>query len=266
MKKWLAQYSLIALLVNSWLLLSGAGYPVSYKAQDVVLNGYLAFDETQTGPRPAVLVVHEWWGHNEYARKRANMLAQEGYVALAVDMYGNGQQAAHPDDAKRFSSALFRDFATATNRFQAAVDFLKQQPQVDTSNIAAIGYCFGGGMVLNMARQGLPDLRAVASFHGALDPVVPTHPGQLRAKLLVLHGNDDPLIPAAKVDAFKQEMAAAGGDLTFIGYPQVTHAFTNPEADAMAQQFSLPLAYNAAADQHSWQALRTFLTQVWQKN
>ena len=127
---------------------------VEYSADGVVMKGYLAYDKSIKGKRPGVLVVHEWWGHNEYARKRARMLAELGYVALAVDMYGKGKQANHPEDAGKFSSELMKNFDLAQKRFMAARDFLKKQQSVDPANIAAIGYCFGGGIVLNMARQG----------------------------------------------------------------------------------------------------------------
>ncbi|MBF0339729.1 MAG: dienelactone hydrolase family protein [Magnetococcales bacterium] len=235
-----------------------SGQSVTYTAQGVTLKGYLAMDESRTGPLPGVLVVHEWWGHNEYARKRARMLAELGYAALAVDMYGDGRQAEHPDDAKGFSSALYKDFPTARARFEAAMTFLSAQPRVDGHKLAAIGYCFGGGMVLNMARQGLP-LKGVASFHGSLDPVIPAQPGAIKARILVLHGDADPMIPPAKVAAFREEMSKAGADMTFIGYPGATHAFTNPEADGFAARFKLPVAYHAEADQASWKALQTFL-------
>ncbi|MBF0262704.1 MAG: dienelactone hydrolase family protein [Magnetococcales bacterium] len=237
------------------------GKPVSYASQGVTLKGYLAIDESRAGKLPGVLVVHEWWGHNEYARKRARMLAEMGYAALAVDMYGDGKTAEHPDDAKGFSSALFKDFPTAKARFEAAMTFLAQQPKVDSSRIAAIGYCFGGGMVLNMARQGVP-LKGVASFHGGLDPILPAKPGAVTAKILVLHGDDDPMIPAAKVEAFRAEMKGLGADMRFIGYPGVTHAFTNPDATDLGAKFKLPIAYHAEADQQSWQELTTFLAAI----
>ncbi|MBF0271727.1 MAG: dienelactone hydrolase family protein [Magnetococcales bacterium] len=240
-----------------------SGQAVTYTAQGVTLKGYLALDEARPGKLPAVLVVHEWWGLNDYARNRARMLAELGYAALAVDMYGDGRLAAHPDDAKGFSAALRQDFPTALARFEAAMGFLKTHPRVDAEQMAAIGYCFGGGMVLNMARQGLP-LKGVASFHGGLDPMVQAQPGGIRAKILVLHGNDDPMIPPNKVAAFQEEMNKAGADYRFIGYPGATHAFTNPEADALAQRFKLSVAYHPEADQQSWQALKTFLATLFQ--
>lgn len=240
------------------------GNTVEYTAGDVVMKGYLAYDKSIKGKRPGVLVVHEWWGLNDYARKRARMLAELGYAALAVDMYGDGKQAMHPDDAGKFSSELMKNFDTAKARFMAAMEFLKKQPVVDTEKIAAIGYCFGGGIVLNMARQGV-DLKGVASFHGNLTAVKPAEQSAVKAKIIVFHGADDKFITQEQIEAFKQEMKAAGADLRFIAYPAAVHSFTNPEADAYARKFNIPVAYNAEADKKSWAELKTFLIQIFRK-
>ena len=240
------------------------GQSVDYTSQDVTLKGYLAFDENLEGKRPGVLVVHEWWGLNEYARKRAQMLAELGYVALAVDMYGDGKTAMHPDDAGKFSSELMKNFDVARTRFLAAIDFLKQQSMVDSANIAAIGYCFGGGVVLNMARQGA-DLRGVASFHGSLGAVKPAQKGQVKAKILVLHGAEDKFVKPEQIEAFNKEMSEAGVDYQFISYPGAVHSFTSPDADALGKKFNLPLAYNADADKKSWDELKIFLKKIFEK-
>jgi dienelactone hydrolase len=240
------------------------GKAVEYSAQGVVMKGYLAYDENIKGKRPGVLVVHEWWGLNEYARKRARMLAEIGYTALAVDMYGSGKQATHPDDAGKFSSELMKNFEVTNARFMAAMDFLKQQASVDPTRIAAIGYCFGGGVVLNMARQGV-DLKGVVSFHGSLAAVKPAQPGGIKAKILVLHGADDKFTTPDQIEKFKQEMKAADADFQFISYPGAMHSFTNPEADAYGKKFNLPLAYNAEADKKSWQEMKEFLESVFKK-
>src|SRR5208283_2555459 len=163
---------------------------IEYSAPGIVMKGYLAYDESIKGKRPGVLVVHEWWGLNDYSRKRARMLAELGYTALAVDMYGDGKQALDPDEATKLSSGVMKDFNAAVARFTAAQEYLKQQPTVDPSNIAAIGYCFGGGIVLNMARHGL-DLKGVASFHGGLTAIKPARPGTVKAKMLILNGAAD---------------------------------------------------------------------------
>lgn len=240
------------------------GKEVSYSSGSTVMKGYLAYDRNIKGKRPGVLVVHEWWGLNDYARKRARMLAEMGYAALAVDMYGDGRQAMHPDDAGKFSSEVMKNSGVAKARFTAAMDFLKKQHMVDRGEIAAIGYCFGGGVVLNMARQGI-DLKGVASFHGSLAAIKPAQPGAVKAKILVLHGQDDKFTTAEQIGAFKNEMKDAGADFQFITYPGAMHSFTNPDADAYAKKFNLPLGYNAEADRKSWEELRKFLTQIFKK-
>ncbi len=240
------------------------GKAVQYSSGGVVLKGYLAYDKIVTGARPGVLVVHEWWGQNEYVRKRARMLAEMGYTALALDMYGEGKEATHPDDAAKFSSELMKNFDVAKARFMAAMEFLKKQPTVDPDRIAAIGYCFGGGVVLNMARQGV-DLKGVASFHGSLAAVKPAEPGHVKAKILVLHGADDKFVKPEQIEAFKQEMKAAGADFEFIAYPGAVHGFTNPDADEYGKKFNLPLAYNAEADKKSWEELKKFLADIFKK-
>jgi dienelactone hydrolase len=237
------------------------GTGIDYTDDGTAMKGYIAYDKNIKGKRPGVLVVHEWWGHNEYARNRARMLAELGYTALAVDMYGDGRQAMHPDEAGRFSSEVMKNFPAARSRFTAAMDILKDHPTVDPDNIAAIGYCFGGGVVLNLARQGI-DLKGVASFHGSLRPVRPTEIGGVKAKLLVLHGADDAFIPFQQVYAFKEEMKKAGADLRFISYPGAVHSFTNPGADALAEKYGLGIGYNAEADQKSWDELKRFLKEI----
>jgi dienelactone hydrolase len=237
------------------------GKSVGYTSQGEIFRGYLAYDENLKGKRPGVLVVHEWWGLNDYARKRAQMLAELGYTALAVDMYGDGKTAMHPDDAGKFSSELMKNFDVAKARFLTAMDFLKQQPTVDPARLAAIGYCFGGGVVLNMARQGA-DLKGVASFHGSLNAVKPAEPGMVKAKVLVLHGAEDKFIKPEQIEAFKKEMSEAKVDYTFISYPGAVHSFTSPDADALGKKFNMPIAYNADADKKSWDELKMFLKKI----
>ncbi len=238
------------------------GQPVEYTAGSTVLKGYLAYDENIKGKRPGVLVVHEWWGHNEYARKRARMLAKLGYTALAVDMYGDGKQAMHPDEAGKFSSEVMKHFNDdGKARFLAAQEFLKMQPTVDPVNIAASGYCFGGGVVLNMARQGA-DLKGVASFHGSLAAVQPAEPGAIKAKIRVYHGSADKFTTPEGIEAFKKEMTDARADFKFISYPGAVHSFTNPDATKLGLKYKLPLAYNAKADKQSWADMTMFLKEI----
>jgi dienelactone hydrolase len=238
------------------------GEEIIYSAGDTKLTGYLAYNASAREQRPGVIIVHEWWGHNDYVRQRAEQLAAMGYTALALDMYGNGKQAEHPQDARAFMMESFNNMNRSEERFVAAKQLLENHPTTINNKIAAIGYCFGGGIVLQMARNGL-DLRGVASFHGNLA----THPnpaklGGVKAKILVMHGADDPLIPAEQVEAFKREMQQAKVEYKFIAYPGAVHAFTNQAATRLGQQFDLPLAYNAQADQESWQVLTGFLTEV----
>jgi dienelactone hydrolase len=240
------------------------GKNIEYSAEGVVMKGYIAYDDKVSGKRPGVLVVHEWWGHNEYVRKRARMLAELGYTALAVDMYGDGKQAMHPDDAKKFSSETMKNFPVAKARFEAAEDFLKKQPTVDADRIAAIGYCFGGGVALNMARQGV-DLKGVASFHGSLGAIKPAEPGMVKAKIRVYTGADDKFVPAEAVAAFTKEMTDAKADFKVIAYPGAIHSFTSPEATELGKKFNLPMAYNEKADKESWEDMKTFLTMIFQK-
>lgn len=234
------------------------GEEVTYRAGDTEMKGYLAWDDAVQGPRPAVLVVHEWWGHNAYARKRARMLAELGYTALAVDMFGDGKTADHPDEAGRFTAAVNANLDERRARFLAAKAVLERHPTVAPDATAAIGYCFGGGVVLAMAREGV-DLKAVASFHGAIAAKQLARPGQVKARILVLNGADDPMVNAQQIEVFHQEMSAAGVDYRFINYPGARHGFTNPEADAFGQRFGMPLAYNAEADAQSWAELEAFL-------
>jgi dienelactone hydrolase len=241
-----------------------SGKPVEYHAGDTVLKGYLVTNPSVKGKRPAVLVVHEWWGHNDYARKRARMLAEQGYVALAVDMFGDGKTARHPEDAGKFAAEAMKNKAVGEARFNAALDFIKKQPQVDPSRIAAIGYCFGGGVVLHMARQGT-DLKGVVSFHGSLATDSPPQPGTVKAKILVFNGEADKMIPPEQVASFKEEMGKAAASYRYVGYAGVMHSFTNPDADRYAREFNLPLAYNRKADRDSWAQTLKFFRDVFKK-
>lgn len=236
------------------------GKTVEYSAEGVVMKGYLTYDENIKGRRPGVLVVHEWWGLNDYARKRARMLAELGYAALALDMYG-GKVATHPSDAQKFAAEIRGNFDLAKARFLAGMDFLKAQAVVDPARIAAIGYCFGGGIVLNMVREGV-DLKGVVSFHGGLAPVKPAQKGAVKAKVLVLNGGADTFVPQEQIAAFQEEMEAAGVDYQFISYPGALHAFTNPDADAVAKEFDMKIGYHEDADKKSWKEMKKFLKEI----
>jgi dienelactone hydrolase len=240
------------------------GEEVQYKAGDTVLKGYLAWDDAVKGKRPGILVVHEWWGHNDYARERARMLAALGYTALALDMYGDGHQAHHPEEAGKFSGEVRKNLALATQRFDAAQNVLKKHPTVDVGSIGAIGYCFGGAIVLEMARQG-EALKGVASFHGNLTTEHPAQAGKLKARILVLTGEADPFIPAEQIATFRKEMDVAKANYRVIAYPGAKHSFTSKEADQHGKNFNLPLAYNAEADQKSWAEMQAFFKEIFAK-
>lgn len=240
------------------------GSEIDYEAEGKTYKGYLAYDDSIKGKRPGILVVHEWWGHNEYARKRARMLAELGYVALALDMYGDGKKAEHPDDAGAFSAAVMKNMPSARKRFEAALALLKKHKLTDSQNIAAIGYCFGGGVVLNMARLGA-DLKGVVSFHGGLGSKVESKPGAIKAKILVCNGEEDVTITAEQIKAFKAEMKKAGVDYRFKNYAGARHSFTNPEADKYGKKFNIPLAYNKKADEQSWADMKAFLKDLFGK-
>ncbi len=237
------------------------GEAVGYEVGGVPLTGYLAWDANRSGKRPGIIVVHEWWGHNEYAQKRAEMLAEMGYTAFALDMYGDGKLAEHPADAQKFMTEVSDDMDTLVARFSAAREILEQNEHTDPEKIAAIGYCFGGAVVLHMARLG-SDLDAVASFHGDLAARTEIEPGTVTARLLVAHGADDPFVPEEQLVAFEEEMENADVDLTFIAYPGAVHSFTNPGATEIGQTFDMPLAYDADADAKSWTELERFLAET----
>lgn len=230
------------------------GAEVTYATDSTNLKGYIAFDENKKGKRPGIIIVHEWWGHNDYVRHRADSLAKLGYTAIAVDMYGDGKQADHPSDAGKFAGSVINNMPEAKARFQAAVDLLKQHESVDGDKLAAIGYCFGGSVALTMANMGM-DLDAVAAFHSGVGlPVMPN--SDLKAQVLVCNGADDPFISPESITAFKSAMDSIGAKYEYIAYPGVVHSFTSKEADANGEKFNLPLKYDAEADQKSWASLQ----------
>ena len=225
--------------------------------------GYYAYDDALDDKRPGIVVVHEWWGLNDYAKRRARDLAGLGYSALAIDMYGDGKNTEHPNDAMAFMQAVTKDSAVSSARFQAGLDLLKKQPQTDPHKIAAIGYCFGGGVVLNAARQGVP-LAGVVSFHGALATNTPATPGSVKAKILVEHGALDSIVTPENITAFKSEMDKAGADYTFVSLDGAKHGFTNPDADRLShgEHGGPDIGYNKAADEKSWADMQAFFKKI----
>ena len=223
---------------------------VDYAHEGVKLQGFLAWDDRSDAKRPGVLVIHEWWGLNDYARQRAMQLAEQGYVAFALDMYGEGKVTKHPDQAGAWMKEIQQNLAQWVQRADAGLQVLKQQPVVDTQKLAAIGYCFGGATVMQMAYAGI-DLDAVASFHGSL-PTPAEDAGDIKPRILVAHGNADPFVPPEKVDAFRQALEDAGAHWTMMEFGGVKHSFTNPSAGDYGIE---ALAYDAQADKQSWQML-----------
>ncbi|MBE0572173.1 MAG: dienelactone hydrolase family protein [Ignavibacteriaceae bacterium] len=237
---------------------------VEYISEGTLLKGFLVYDKNIEGKRPGVLVVHEWWGHNDYARNRARMLAELGYTALALDMFGEGKTADHPKDAQKFAGEIFTNVKTGEDRFLAAYNFLKDQETVNPDEIAAVGYCFGGAVVLHMARIGM-DLKAIASFHGGIQAITPAEEGKVKAFVLVCNGADDPFVTQEQIDAFKKEMDDAKVQYEFVNYEGAVHSFTNPAADSVGPKFNMPLAYNEKADKESWQEMQKVFNKVFSK-
>ena len=232
---------------------------VTYTVDSLNMQSYVVYDENVEGKRPAVLVIHEWWGLNDYAKRRANMLAELGYVAMAVDMYGNGRMGNDPGAAQALAMPFYQNPAMAKKHFDMALEELKKNPNVDQSKIAGIGYCFGGGMLLNFARMGEP-LNGVVSFHGSLLGT-PADKNLTKADILVCHGEKDDFVNA-EVAPFKKQMDSIGKSYTFKSYPGATHAFTNPDATEMGKKFNMPIEYNAAADTASWNDMKDFFARI----
>lgn len=233
---------------------------VSYVVDTLNLNSFIYFDENKEGKRPAVLIIHEWWGLNDYIKNRAKMLADLGYAAMAVDMYGNGRMGTDPQSAGMLAAPYYDDPVRTKKIFDAALNEFKKNPFVDTNNIAAMGYCFGGGLVLNLAKMGEP-LKGVVSFHGGLVGV-PPEKELTKAEILVCHGDADPFVPQTEVQQFKHQLDSIGKSYTFKSYPNATHAFTNPNATELGKKFEIPIAYNGAADTASWNEMKIFFDRI----
>lgn len=229
---------------------------VEYKDGDQVLEGYLSYDDKGSN-KPLVVVVHEWMGLNDYAKMRADQLAKEGYVAFAADIYGKGIRAKDMKEAGELAGKYKGDRPLLRRRILAAVETAKKQPKVDTSKVAAIGYCFGGTTVLELARSGA-DVKGVVSFHGGLDTPSPADEN-LKAKVLVLRGADDPFVPAKDIAAFEDEMKKAKASWEETVYSGAVHSFTNPAA---GNDPSKGAAYNELADKRSWVAMNDFLKEI----
>jgi dienelactone hydrolase len=233
---------------------------VSYKLDSSTRNNFVVYDENIEGNRPAVLVIHEWWGLNDYTKMRTRELAKLGYIAMAVDMYGDGKMGEDPEAAGKLATPFYMKPELAKPIFDAALEKLKAFSQTDATKVGAIGYCFGGAQVINLAKMG-EDLKGVVSFHGNL-MVMPANKNLLKAQILVCHGATDNFVPQNEVDQFRKQLDSIGAKYTFKAYEGATHAFTNPDATAMGEKFKMPIKYNAAADTASWNEMKSFFSQI----
>jgi dienelactone hydrolase len=230
---------------------------IEYKQGDTTCEGYLAYDDTVKGPRPGVLVVHDWLGMDSYPKMRADMLAELGYVAFAADIYGKDVRPKNSQEAGALAGKYKGDRTLLRARVNAALDVLEKQPQVDTKHIAAIGYCFGGTTVLELARSGA-DIAGIVTFHGGLD--TPTRDAKnIKCKVLLCHGADDPYVPAADVTALQDELRSAKVDWQMIYYSGAVHSFTRASA---GNDNSKGAAYNEHADKRSWEAMKEFFAEI----
>jgi len=225
---------------------------ITYKVGDTECIGFLAYDDAVAGPRPGVLVVHEWWGLNDYAKGRAEQLAKLGYVAFCADMYGNGQVAEHPEDAGKFAGEVRKNVENWRKRATVALEQLQAQPQCDKTKLAAIGYCFGGSTCLQLAYSGA-NLKAVATFHAALQPATDEEAKQIKPTILVCNGADDKFIPETAITAFKAALDKAKVSYNFVNYPGAVHSFTVSTADKHGNP---GMKYNKDADEQSWAAMK----------
>jgi dienelactone hydrolase len=224
---------------------------VTYKDGETTMKGFVVYDDAKKGKHPGIVLVHEWWGITKHMHNEARRFAREGYTVLIADMYGDAKTADNPKDAGALAGGVMKDPKAMESRFKAAQAELAKQPTVDPQKLGAVGYCFGGAVVLNMARLG-DDLKAVAGFHASLGLNTPAPaPGTVKAKVLILNGADDPFVKKEQYDALKKDFDAAKADYRIVTYPGAVHAFTNPEATELGEKFKLPLKYDAKADQES---------------
>jgi dienelactone hydrolase len=239
--------------------------PVTYKDGETTMKGFVVYDDAIKAKRPGLVLVHEWWGITKHTHSEARRFAQQGYTAFIADMYGDAKTADNPKDAGALSGGVMKNPKVMESRFNAARDTLAKQPSVDPSKIGAVGYCFGGAVVINMARAGA-DLAGVAGFHASLGLNTPAPaPGTVKAKVLVMNGADDPFVKPEQYATLKKEMDAAKADYRVIEYPGAVHAFTNPEATELGKKFNLPLRYDAKADKESKAEASKFFAGVFGK-
>jgi dienelactone hydrolase len=239
--------------------------PVTYKDGDTTLKGFLVYDDDKKDKRPGIVMVHEWWGITKHIQNEARAFAREGYTTFIADMYGDAKTADNPKDAGALSSSVMKNPPVMESRFKAARAQLAKHPTVDPTRIGAVGYCFGGAVVLNMARAGA-DLAGVAGFHASLGLNTPAPaPGAVKAKILILNGADDPFVKKEQYATLKHDLDAAKADYKIIEYPGAVHAFTNPEATELGKKFNLPLRYDAKVNQEAQAEAAKFFAEVLKK-
>lgn len=251
------QIILLALLLSTSAGFSQVLDSVQYSVNGQTFTGFYSKPKKITNNTKTVLIVHEWWGLNNYIKHRALQIAREGNIAFCIDMYGTGSMAANPQEAQVLATPFYSDADLSYERFMAGYHQAMRLKGADSLKVIAIGYCFGGSVVLNAAKKGAP-LDAVVSFHGGLAGV-PVDKSTLRAAVLVCNGAADSFVTEAEIAEFKRQMTEAGADYTFISYPEATHAFTNPESTENGRKFSIPISYNSAADKQSWIDFNKFM-------
>lgn len=254
----LLMLSLSGLLLSTAVQAKVITEAVTYTEAGEEYTGYVSYDNAIKGKRPGVMVVHEWWGLDDYARRRTEMLAGLGYVAFAVDMYGTGKVTDSADQAKEWMTEVTADVEWWRERAMAGIRYLKNHKLVDANKIAAIGYCFGGGTVIQLAYSGL-DINGIVSFHGSLPIADESAFGKIKTRMLIAHGNTDPFIPREVVTKFQDTLDKANADWNMITYGNVLHSFTNPKSDTRGMA---ALKYDKQADEHSWQAMQHFFEQI----
>lgn len=252
---------LMLLLFSASVQAAVTSKEIEYLDEETQLQGIIYWDSAVKEKRPGVLVYHEWWGQNEYARKRAKMLAELGYVAFAADMYGKGKETTKADRAREWMQEITADPDRWRQRASAAFEQLRALPQVDPTRISAVGYCFGGGTALQMAYAG-EDLKGIVSFHGSLPAAPEESKGNIRPQMLILHGQADSFVTSEVVLNFQNKLDAVGAKWEMVSYGGARHGFTNPNA----AEFGIEnLRYDPVADHRSWQRMQEFLKEVFQK-
>jgi len=262
--------TIIFVICSAWLLLAQSQIQttpniytekIEYKHGDIVLQGYLAYDQSNSEKRPGILIIHEWWGHNDYAQMRARQLAELGYVAFALDMYGKGVITSDPGKAGELAGAFYKDRKLMRERASTGLEILKKQKVTDSNRLAAIGFCFGGTCALELARGGA-EMNGVVSFHGGLNTPHPQDSKNIKGSILVLHGADDPYVNTEEVQAFQEEMRNGGVDWQMNYYGDAVHSFSNPAA---GQDKSSGAAFNEKAAERSWKAMQIFFNEIFSK-